>query len=338
MKFDAYNLFEKDISISSSLSRAICEIPFPIKDFENLLKELGWSQLLEWLAHWNNYGGVNLARQAWPDKTKSDWALGVGLPFLTDIERYLANQQESILFGISGLPGSGKTCFGRWLEAAAQKLGWSLTVLSLDDFYLPSQELGKAMAGNPWNVPRGLPGSHSIELLERCLDIWVEKGILSAPQFDKALRGGLGDRSGWRQNRPQILVIEGWFLGCSTNEDIKNSQFDSTSGITDIEHEYRFYIQKKLEPYQAIWHRFNRIWHLKAIDFYATRDWKIQQEKNMRLERGSSLEGDLLNSFLRMIEVSIPQSSLQSIEADVIVKVNNNREIKWVGKRDHQPI
>ena len=133
---------------------------------------------------------------------------------LSDIKQSQSSKDRRRLFGISALPGCGKTCLGKWLEASAKIFGISLKVLSLDDFYLPSDELDLAMKGNPWNVPRGLPGSHSIDLLESSIDRWLASGLIVAPQFDKALRNGAGDRSGWINSYADILLIEGWFLGC----------------------------------------------------------------------------------------------------------------------------
>ena len=38
--------------------------------------------------------------------------------------------EKKPLFGISALPGCGKTSFGKWLEASAKEIGISLKVLS----------------------------------------------------------------------------------------------------------------------------------------------------------------------------------------------------------------
>ena len=134
---------------------------------------------------------------------------------------------------VCGLPGSGKTTFGKWLEVATTNLGWPVKVISMDDYYLPSSELDKAMYGNPWNVPRGLPGSHSIELLEDSIDTWLDTGDLHAPQFDKALREGRGDRCGWQDSQPKILVLEGWFLGCNPKK-ISLNQMEDDKFISNV--------------------------------------------------------------------------------------------------------
>tara|TARA_B100000700_G_scaffold323474_1_gene427320 strand:- start:1016 stop:2005 length:990 start_codon:yes stop_codon:yes gene_type:complete len=309
-------------------------VSFPLSSYEELLIELNFSDIDQWINTWNLRGGSNLAASSWPQGTKKDWLWGLGLPFLTDIERYLQINEERIIFGISGLPGCGKTSLGKWIESAALELNWAVKVISLDDFYLPSKELDEAMAGNPWRVPRGLPGSHSIQLLKDTIQTWKTTGLLKSPHFDKALRNGKGDRSGWSVGNPEILIIEGWFLGCQLTNNITNSMDDllvDIKPITSIEKDYQFVVQRELKKYQPIWDEFERIWHLKAIDFLATKNWKTQQESNLQRERGASLQGEDLDLFHRMVQTSIPLESIQSVKSDVIVKLNESRQIKWVG-------
>ena len=63
------------------------------------------------------------------------------------------------------------------------------------------------MAGNPWGVPRAIPGSHDLELMATALDQWRETGVLNAPRFDKSLRQGRGDRS---ESDPKRHIHAGW--------------------------------------------------------------------------------------------------------------------------------
>ena len=46
------------------------------------------------------------------------------------------------------------------------------------------------------------------------LDTFLETGILNCPTFDKSLRDGKGDRSGWCELQSKVLILEGWFVGC----------------------------------------------------------------------------------------------------------------------------
>ena len=42
-------------------------------------------------------------------------------------------------------------------------------IISIDDLYLPSNEMKLANQNNPWNVSRGFPGSHSVKLMHEKL-------------------------------------------------------------------------------------------------------------------------------------------------------------------------
>ena len=179
------------------------DILFSIENFKALLSQLGW-EYSSWIDFWLERNGQNMASSFWANGTKLDWIWGLGLPFLSDIRRFTFLQNHRPIFGISALPGCGKTSFGNWLEASAQEIGISLKVISLDDFYLPGKEMDIAMYGNPWHVPRGYPGSHSIELMNNALDNFLNTGVLKVPTFDKSLRDGMGDRSEWCELKPKV--------------------------------------------------------------------------------------------------------------------------------------
>ena len=116
------------------------------------------------------------------------------------------------------------------------KLNFKISVISIDDFYLPSEEMELAIKNNPWNVSRGFPGTHSIYLMKDKLQQWKINGKLNVPVFDKSLRNGLGDRAYWSQSSPDVLIIEGWFLGVkplSVNINKKEIIADPIPGILD---------------------------------------------------------------------------------------------------------
>ena len=43
-----------------------------------------------------------------------------------------------------------------------------------------------AIKNNPWNVSRGFPGSHSVNLMHEKLTNWKYDGKLQVPVFDKS--------------------------------------------------------------------------------------------------------------------------------------------------------
>ena len=189
------------------------DINFPLDNFEKLIIDIGWESLDDWFNFWNNKKNILSINQYWNNKVNDDWIWGLALPLLSQAYKFHNNFSNRRIIGISALPGTGKTTLGKWLEAISLKLNFKISVISIDDFYLPSDEMKLAIKNNPWNVSRGFPGSHSVKLMYEKLLNWKINGELNVPFFDKSLRNGLGDRSHWRLDNPDLLIIEGWFLG-----------------------------------------------------------------------------------------------------------------------------
>ena len=263
--------------------------------------------------------------------TKQDWKWSLSFPFFSLLEKYIENFDHPIIIGFSGLPGSGKSTLGSWINNLATELDLDIKVISLDDFYLPGDDMDIAMNGNPWNVPRGYPGSHSIDLLNQTLETYLKTGFLKSPVFDKSLREGKGDRSGWLEFKPKVLVLEGWFVGCEPIPDLHGIDYiyedEFNLCLSQIEKKFRVSIQQSLSKYSKIWNKFDKIWHLKSSEFNNTIFWKIQQENEMIKLKGSGLKDNKLRNFIRMIKSSIPQQSFSLIKADTTIVINQNRRI-----------
>ena len=69
------------------------------------------------------------------------------------------------------------------------------------------------------------------------------------------------------------------------------------------------------------------MFHLKATDFNNTILWKTQQEQEMHKLKGSALQGNQLTDFIRMLQASIPQKSLDFINSDITIEINKYRRI-----------
>ena len=280
---------------------------------------------------WSDIDRQYLSNKYLRKNTNLDWKWSLSFPLFSLLEKYVENFINPKIIGFSGLPGSGKSTLGFWIDNLARDLDIDIKVISLDDFYLPSKEMNIAMKDNPWNVPRGYPGSHSIELLNQSLNTFLETGVLKCPIFDKSLRNGKGDRSGWCELKSKVLILEGWFVGCepiSNLEQIDNFSDDKLNlFLSDIEKEFRSSIQESLILYSQIWKNFDKIWHLKSSQFNNTILWKTQQEEEMIKLKGSGLKDQKLNDFIRMIQTSIPQESLSCIHSDTTIEINQQRRI-----------
>ena len=300
----------------------------PNEDQELLLRHLGIDDPVAWENAWKATGVVETTSHIWPDGARSDWLWSLGLPILTEVQRH---QGQRWLMGLSALPGCGKTSFGRWLEAAAAHLGLSLQVVSIDDFYFSATELDRSMRGNPWGVPRALPGSHELDLLNTTIQCWKAGKDVRHPLFDKALRQGRGDRSGWRICSADVLVLEGWFVGIKpvgNNVSVPEATCGLIPPLTDQEHAARRLVQRALRNYIPVWNQIDSLWQLLTLEWTSPQIWKLQQEQQMKRDRGTGLSPAALHGFIRMISSAIPEQSFRRIEADVCLEVDPERRLR----------
>ena len=307
-------------------------INFPLDKFEKLIIDIGWESMDDWFNFWNNQKNILSIDQFWSNKVNDDWIWGLALPLLSQAYKFKNNFSDRKIIGISALPGTGKTTLGNWLEAISLKLDFKIAVISIDDFYLPSDEMKLAIKNNPWNVSRGFPGSHSVKLMHDKLLNWKISGELNVPVFDKSLRNGLGDRSYWRSDNPDLLIIEGWFLGVEPlSIDIDEQQQIKSLNLSHHESIYRSNIQKNLRSYKDVWGLLDNIWHLKPLKFEYMNMWKLNQEKEMLSQKGSALQDEKLSNFLRMLNVSIPHKSFDLVNSYAMFLIDQERNLVDAG-------
>ncbi len=305
-------------------------IKFPIYKFEKLIIDIGWECLDDWINFWKLQKNILSIDKFWKNKVNDDWIWGLSLPLLSHAYKLNNDFSNRKIIGLSALPGTGKTTLGKWLEAISLKLDFKITVISIDDFYLPSEQMKLAINDNPWNVSRGFPGTHSVELMYDKLLSWKINGELNVPVFDKSLRNGLGDRSHWRSDNPDLLILEGWFLGIEPLIDT-NEQFLKKDKLSFDEISYRIQIQKNLKKYLDVWSLIDNLWHLKPLKFEYMKKWKSNQENEMFLERGNALQNEKLLNFLRMLDASIPHKSFDVINSYALLLIDQERNLLDVG-------
>ena len=303
------------------------DINFPLDNFEKLIIDIGWESLDAWFDFWNSQKNILSIEKFWNNKASDDWIWGLALPLLSQSYKLHNNFSERKIIGISALPGTGKTTLGKWLEAISLKLQFKVVVISIDDFYLPSDEMKFAIKNNPWNVSRGFPGSHSVKLMHERLLSWKMSGELNVPVFDKSLRNGLGDRSNWRSDKPDLLILEGWFLGVKPLSIDPNYQNLKSLKLSSQETLYRSKIQKNLNEYLDVWSLIDNIWHLKPTKFENMNMWKSNQENEMLLQKGNALQDKNLSNFLRMLNVSIPHKSFDDINSYALLLIDQERNL-----------
>ena len=160
---------------------------------------------------------------------------------------------------------------------------------------------------------------------------WKINGELNVPVFDKSLRNGLGDRSHWRFDNPDILILEGWFLGIEPFSRDVNYQNINSLELSPHELSYRYNIQNNLKNYLDVWSLLDKIWQFKPLKFEYMNLWKTNQEKEMFLKKGKALQDEKLSNFLRMLNVSIPHKSFDVIKSYAVLLIDQERNLVEAG-------
>ena len=238
------------------------------------------------------------------------------------------------LIGLNGPVGVGKSTLGRRLESLAPQFGLQLMVASIDDLYLSWPERGRRLADNPFGVSRVPPGSHDLPLLHAALADWRSGGPLRLPHFDKTLAQGQGDRCGWREQRCDALVLEGWLIGCRPLDDALLQGLIAAAaqrrqdpagtarpdplwggpGAPQLRPEEMQWLprwNRELADYLPLWQSLDSLWLLRPLHWGLPRRWRFQAEAQQRRRGGGWLNAESLNRLVRASLCSLPPALYQ---------------------------
>ena len=101
--------------------------------------------------------------------------------------------------------------------------------------------------------------------------------------------------------------------------------------LSSLESAYRYIIQENLSKYLDVWSLIDNIWHLKPLKFEYMNMWKINQEKEMFLQKGNALQDVKLSNFLRMLNISIPHKSFDLVNSYALLLIDQDRNLIEAG-------
>ena len=193
-----------------------------------------------------------------------------------------------MVLGICGAQGSGKSTVAQDLAVRLQKRGTAVARLSIDDIYLTRakrEELARRV--HPLLATRGVPGTHDLALGHQVLDELAEGKAALLPRFDKAA----DDRAAperWVKapERCAVLLFEGWCVGArAQSPDQLAAPANALEAQEDSDCVWRNYVNEALAgPYQRLFARLDGLILLAAPDFETVFDWRMQQERALRVE------------------------------------------------------
>ena len=166
--------------------------------------------------------GLPTEREQWPETLQnlpaaleaSSLTVPFSVPLLARARQLRQQGHQAVVIGLNGPVGAGKSTLARQLLELAPRFGLKLAVASIDDAYRPLAERRQILANNPFGVSRVPPGSHDVPLLLRAMEAWRQSGWITLPRFNKTLEAGEGERDGWSESQADVLLLEGWLIGC----------------------------------------------------------------------------------------------------------------------------
>ncbi|CAN8103004.1 unnamed protein product [Discula destructiva] len=240
------------------------------------------------------------------------------IPFILErLEAHLATRpQQPFIIGFNGVQGVGKTTLVKALAATLQQREHLNTlVVSIDDFYLPHTAQLALAAAHPDNAlvqVRGEPGTHDVALLASVFGALRRGNAVRIPRYDKAAFDGWGDRvmpeveEAWSAvNQPgeqpvQVVVLEGWCVGFRS---VSHAEIEAkwrapsrTLGLHKLED--LVFVNDQLKVYDVVTDLFDAFIHIDAEDTEYVYEWRLQQEQQLRKERGTSMTDEQVVKFV----------------------------------------
>lgn len=230
-----------------------------------------------------------------------------------------------LFVGVQGPQGSGKTFLTSRLRAylSSPSHALAVTVLSIDDLYLPHSELRNLAESHPHNIlfqGRGQPGTHDVPLgtsvLENLKKInEVDAGTVDIPFFDKSLFNGQGDRVSHGETvegSVDVVVLEGWCVGFFPTskefveerwkEPVPTLEPDAFDMKTFVSVDHVLAVNERLKRYVEWWNALDAFIQIKgpsSAQLSIIYKWRLQQEHNMKSKNGGKgMTDDQVKTFV----------------------------------------
>jgi D-glycerate 3-kinase len=223
------------------------------------------------------------------------------LPLAMQLATERQNLGRTLIQGILGGQGTGKTTLAAVLKLIFRKLGYNTISFSLDDLYKTYSERQQLREADPRLIWRGPPGTHDLELGVKVLGELQQIGkskLIEMPRFDKSAWGGAGDRTKSEiVTDIDLVLFEGWFVGVRPiNHDFFNLNLPPIFTVAD--QQFADDMNKKLSDYLPLWEKLDRLIVLYPNDYRLSQAWRCQAEREMIAAGKSGMSNEEINRFV----------------------------------------
>jgi D-glycerate 3-kinase len=223
------------------------------------------------------------------------------LPLAIQIACQRKKLNRTLIQGVLGGQGTGKTTLADVIQLLLKHLGYSSVAISIDDLYKTYDERKRLQQQDPRLIWRGPPGTHDvalgIEVLDKLRNCDPEESI-SIPRFDKSVHNGAGDRcESEKVKNIDIVLFEGWFVGAYP---VAESMFENAPPPIATQEDKLFAIDtnRRLKEYLPLWEKLDRLLVLYPVDYRLSKQWRKQAEHKMIAKGKSGMNDDEIDRFV----------------------------------------
>jgi len=251
------------------------------------------------------------------------------------------NKKKPYFVGLAGGQGTGKTTISSLIRIILIKY-FNLRVfkISIDDFYKTRRErIGLSKKVHPMLLTRGVPGTHDIDMMLNFFRKVKSKKFkrLKLPTFNKAMDDRFNKKN-WHdlKDKPDVIIFEGWCVGAKSekNNTLKQT-INSMEKAKDQKQIWRKYVNQQLKlKYKNLYSQLNCLIYLKAKNFGLLQEWRLKQERKLRLNSRRKLNLKIMNkndviNFMQTYQ-RITQNMFKNMPkyASIILNLNTNHQIK----------
>lgn len=256
-------------------------------------------------------------------------------PLVAKLEQ-LYHPDRTVIVGIQGGQGTGKTTLTRAIQKELEIKGYRVTSFSLDDFYLSlakREALQKKYLKNPfYQIPRGLPGTHRLSLLKTVLHSLKLGRRTELPLFDKALANGHGEISPFKAfvaEKQDFILFEGWCVGIPFATPLALARLCAKHKIPlkeiDPQLKHSAVVLRYIRKYQMLWKYLDYVIMLCPKKAALHVKWRQQQEEELKQARGDGMTPTQVEYF---VNIFLPFTYLcyEKITADVVVVIDDKHK------------
>ena len=263
------------------------------------------------------------------------------LPICNKLFNYHKYKKKTLLVGLSGGQGSGKSTIAKILKIIL-KNHFMLNVVnfSIDDFYKTIDQRKKmAKSIHPLFSIRGVPGTHDTKMIYYTIKNLMKKKFkkISIPRFDKSSDERFSKKN-WQKitKRPDIIIFEGWCVGANHELITKLS---NPVNILEKKEDGKLTWRKKVNnelktKYKKIFSLIDKKIFLKIPNFKYVLKWRLIQEKKLRKKfKKKTMTSLEVKKFIMLYE-RITKNMIKNYKSnDIILFIDKKHKIKSMENR-----